>query len=219
MKVYFISGLAADSRVFKHIRLPEGFEAVHLNWIKPNKQESLESYAARLSEKIDTGETFALVGLSMGGMIAAEIAKKQKPVCTVLLSSVPSHKHFPFRFRVANYLRLHKIIPGQFFKSASLIKRLFTSERKEDKKVIEQIIRDSDPAFIRWALGAILQWKNEALPDRLWHIHGSKDEVLPIHLTKPTHVISKGTHLMVMDRGAELSVLLEEILRSNNYHQ
>ncbi len=216
MKVYFISGLAADSRVFKHITLPKGYEAVHLEWIRAKRNESLESYACRLAEKIDTSEKFVLIGLSMGGMIAAEIAKRAKPVTTILLSSVPTYRQFPFRFKLAYYLRLHKFIPGQFFKSASLLKRFFTAEKSEDKKVIAQVIKESDPAFIRWALGAILQWKNEEVPDPLWHIHGSKDEIFPVKHTKPTHVIPDGTHLMVMDSGARISTLLEEILDSSS---
>jgi hypothetical protein len=38
MNVYFISGLAGDSRVFKHVRLPQGYEMVHLDWINPKKK-------------------------------------------------------------------------------------------------------------------------------------------------------------------------------------
>ena len=215
MKIYFISGLAADRRVFKYIQLPKGFEAVHLDWIDPKKNESLEAYAWRLAEKIDTKEEFILLGLSMGGMIAAEIAKKYKPAGTILLSSVSTYKQFPSRFKIAYYLRLHKIVPAQFFKSASVLKRLFaTSETPADKLLIQEIIRESDTEFIRWALGAILQWKNEEAPSPLWHIHGSKDEILPMKKTSPTHIIPKGTHLMVISRAGELNKLLEEVLVS-----
>ncbi len=214
MKVYFISGLAADRRVFKNIKLPAGYEAVHLDWIKASKNERLASYASRLADKIDSSEKFVLIGLSMGGMVASEIAKKYKPLGTILLSSVPTHKHFPAHFKLAYYLRLHKLLPGQVFKSASLLKRLFTSETAADKQLIAQVIRDSDPVFIKWALGAILEWKNDDIPEPLWHIHGSKDEILPVKKTKPTHIISNGTHLMVMDRGAEVSKLIAEMLKS-----
>ena len=212
MKVYFISGLAADSRVFNNIQLPAGFETIHLDWITANKGESLADYALRLAEKIDVSEEFVLIGLSMGGMVAAEIAKTYKPAGTILLSSVATHKQFPFHFKLAYYLRLYKLLPGQFFKSASLLKRFFTTEKPENKKLIEQVIKDSDPAFIRWALGAILQWKNENVTQPLWHIHGSKDEIFPVRHTNPTHIIPKGTHLMVMEKGAEVTKLLEEIL-------
>jgi hypothetical protein len=56
MKTYFISGIAPDGRIFRHIRLPAGFEAVYLDWIKPQPEESIENYAYRLAEKINKDE-------------------------------------------------------------------------------------------------------------------------------------------------------------------
>ncbi len=212
MNVYFISGLAADSRVFKNIILPEGFKKIHLEWIKPLKNESLGTYALRLAEKIDSSKKFALVGLSMGGMIAVEIAKKYKPVITILLSSVPSHKHLPGRFRLAYYTRLHKIVPASFLKSASILKRFFSNEDAQDKLLMKQVIKDSDATFIRWGMGAILQWRNDFIPDPLLHIHGTDDLILPIRNTKPSHIVPNAGHLMVMSKATELNKILEKYL-------
>jgi pimeloyl-ACP methyl ester carboxylesterase len=211
MKVYFISGLAADSRVFQHIKLPAGFEIVHLDWIAPQKKESLAAYALRLAGKIDVSMPFALVGLSMGGMIAAEIAKKQRPVVTILLSSVPASSQLPAHFKFVYFLRLHRLVPAPVFKSASILKRFFSVDAKADKLVLRQVIKDSDPKFIRWAIDAILQWKNEEITQPLWHIHGAEDEILPIRYTKPTHIIEKGAHMMVMSKAGELNTLLNGI--------
>src|SRR5450432_3539489 len=101
MKVYFISGLAADSRVFKYIQLPAHCEAVFLEWITPIKNESLQNYSMRLAERIDMNEPFSIIGLSMGGMMASEIACRLSPAATILISSVPSSKHLPFYFKIA----------------------------------------------------------------------------------------------------------------------
>ncbi|MFT3981222.1 MAG: alpha/beta hydrolase [Ferruginibacter sp.] len=212
MKVYFISGLAADSRVFKHIVLPDGFEVVHLHWIDPQKNESLSSYAHRLAAGIDSSENFALAGLSMGGMMAAEIARTYHPVTTILLSSVATSRELPALFKMAYRFRLHKFVPVGFLKTLSLLKRDFIADTAEDKLVLKQVIRDSDPAFIRWAMNAILEWKNEQKPDNCWHIHGSKDEILPLRYTHPTHIVDGGNHLMIMNKAAELNALLKEIL-------
>jgi pimeloyl-ACP methyl ester carboxylesterase len=212
MKVYFISGLAADSRMFKNIRLPANCEPVFLEWITPLKNESLKNYALRLAAGIDASEPFALIGLSMGGMIAAEIARQYKPVVTVLISSVPASNQLPFYFKIAGLLRLYRMVPVSLVKSAARIKRLFTAETEEDKAMLHTIIRESNSAFIYWAMGAILKWKSETLPGPYIHIHGTKDEMLPIRFTKPTHIIPKAGHLMVMNRSKEINAILQDIL-------
>ena len=212
MKVYFISGLAADCRVFKHIKLPAGFEAVYMDWIAPLKHETLQSYAYRMAEKMDTSQHFALVGLSMGGMIATEIANKFKPSTCILLSSVPTHKQMPGYFKLAYVFKLHKIVPIGLLQKISLMKRGLSPDNNEDKQLLKQVIKDSDPAFIRWAMDAILSWKNEALPASLWQIQGDKDGILPIRWARPTHRVKGGNHLMIMSKATELNVFLSEAL-------
>lgn len=198
MKVYFISGLAADKRVFKYIELPEGCEAVYLDWISPEKDESLPSYALRLASTINKEEPFALVGLSFGGMLATEIAKQYQPVVTILISSVPVSAHLPGYFKVAGKMGLHKIVPISLLKSSAATKRFFTRELMEDKKLLWQIINESDTGLIRWSMNAILNWQNDIIPQPVWHIHGTRDEVLPVRYTHPTHTIPKEGHMMVI---------------------
>ncbi len=214
MKVYFISGLAADSRVFKNIILPIGYEAIYLDWIKPQQKETLRAYALRLAAPIDTSEPFSLVGLSMGGMIATEIANEYDPTACILLCSVPTHNHLPAHFKWAYFLRLHKLIPVSVFKKASMLNRDFMPDSLEDKTLLKQIIRESDPAFIRWAIHAILSWKNETIPQPLWQIHGTKDGILPIRFTHPTHRVQDANHLMIMSRAKELNEFLREVLET-----
>ena len=213
MKVYFISGLGADSRVFRHIQLPEGFEAVYLDWLKPQPNESLQHYAFRLAERIDTNEPFAIVGLSMGGMMAVEIARHYNPVTTILISSVSCSHHLPGYYRMGGKIRLHKLLPISLLKSASIVKRLFTTETNEDKILLRQLIRDTDPAFVRWALDAIVHWQCEQFTGPYIHIHGAGDWILPIRYTKPTHTISRCGHMMVLTKAKEINNILHENLR------
>ena len=212
MKVYFICGLAADSRVFKHIELPVGYEQVCLEWIRPEKDEPLASYALRLAADINLNEPFALVGLSMGGMIAVEIAKQFKPETTILISSIPTAQHLPKYYRLASRLHLHQLIPITAIQKASILKRAFTTETTEDKQMLKDMIRKSDPAFIRWAMQAVLTWDNTEVPEKLVQIHGGRDAILPGRYTKPTHIINSGGHLMIMNRAGEINKILGEVL-------
>ena len=212
MNIYFISGLAADSRVFKHIRVPAGYNIVHLDWLSPLPQESVGAYALRMAQRIDTSQPFALLGLSFGGMLAAEIALKFAPVKTILLSSVPVYRELPPYYRLAGITGIHKLLPVAWFKKAALLKRLFTTETEEDKDMLRQLIRDSDTHFITWAIDAIVKWKGGGAGFPYIHLHGTRDEVLPFRFTRPTHKITGAGHLMVMNRAEELNAIIAAFL-------
>jgi pimeloyl-ACP methyl ester carboxylesterase len=215
--VYFISGLGADERIFKHIQLPADFQGIYLPWIKPLVNESLESYAQRLSEGIDTSEVFFLVGLSLGGMIASEIALHHRAAKTILISSIPAAHFLPWYYKLSRFLKIHRWLPVSMIKHAAWIKRLFSPETSEDKKMLKNMIRDCDPSFIRWGLHAILMWKNESIPSPLIHIHGTADKILPFHFTKPTHVIKNGGHLMVLNKAREINQILAAEMEETRY--
>jgi len=212
MKVYFISGLAADKRVFKYIELPTGCEVVHLDWITPQKDDTLASYALRLAEKIDRSVPFALVGLSFGGMLATEIAKVHKPAVTILISSIPVSKELPGYFKMAGKIGLHKIVPVSLLKSTAATKRFFTREKDVDKRMLLDLINESDSGLIRWSVDAILNWQNDVIPQPLWHIHGKSDEILPVRFTRPTLTIPKQGHVMVVTCPGAVNEFLEKAL-------
>ena len=211
MNVYFISGLAADGRVFQFINLPQGYDKIYIDWITPIKEESLKDYAYRLTDQINHEEPYILVGLSMGGMLASEIAKHFPPQLTVLISSVPASSQLPSYFKYVNRFKLYRAVPTKILKSISVAKRIFSTETHAAKKVLVEVIKDSDPVFIRWAIQAILEWENEIIPQPIKHIHGTKDGILPIKNTSPSHSILDGTHLMLMSRVKELNEFFTEV--------
>lgn len=215
MNVYFISGLAADETVFKHILLPAFCKPIYLHWLPPLKNETLSQYAIRLSGSIDSAAPFALIGLSFGGMLASEIAKRLKPVRLILISSVPTITQLPDYFRLAGWLRLNQIIPVGLIKNVAILKRLFTTETAEDKVMLKAMIYKSDPEFIRWAINAVLKWRNIEIPGGLIQIHGTRDAILPKRFVKPTHIITGGGHLMVLNRAKDINPIIAEALLNN----
>lgn len=212
MNVYLIPGLAADQTIFRHLRLPQGYEAVYVDWIPPLPNETLAQYAQRLAQQINTTKPFGLIGLSFGGMLAVEIANMCKPVFTILISSVASVQQLPQYYRVAGRLRLHKILPVAAIQHAAILKRFFTNESTEDKKLLKGLIRKSDAHFIKWALHAILNWESPVVSQNLVHIHGTHDGILPARFTKPSHLIAKGGHLMVLTQAEEINQIVADIL-------
>jgi hypothetical protein len=71
---------------------------------------------------------------------------------------------------------------------------------------------ETDPAFIRWGINAVLNWSNEKTPESLTHIHGTRDEVFPYSFAKPTHVIPKGDHMLVISHANEINSIVSEVL-------
>ncbi len=58
MKLYAISGLGADQRVFQFLTLE--YELFPIDWITPIQNETIEDYAIRLPKIIDTSTDFGI---------------------------------------------------------------------------------------------------------------------------------------------------------------
>ena len=208
LKIYAIGGLGADERVFSYLKL--NFELEVLQWIPPLKKEALADYAKRMLDQIDKEEEFILLGVSFGGMLAVEMAKLRKPIKLILISSAVSIKDIPFLFRVFGKTHLIKLLPATFLKAPDFINNYFFSvKREEDKQLLKQIIHDTDPDFLKWAIGQILSWKGQAPAAQLIRIHGTADRLLNCSSGKDkVEWIEGGGHFMVVDRADEISQLL-----------
>ena len=215
MKAYFISGLGADKKAFQKIKLPAGYEPVFLEWIPPQKNESLCDYARRFSSLIKNDDAFILIGLSFGGMLASEIARLRRPMKTIIISSLASSNELPWYFKSAGKVGLHKAVPIKFLKAGSILKNFLGVRSREDKAIIYNYARSADPALVRWSLDAIVNWNQ---PDRLpgiVHLHGSSDRMLPIKYTHPDYIIKDGGHLMIFNKADEVNRILQQVLGAN----
>ncbi len=210
MTIYFLSGLGADSRAFKYLTFPASTEIVFIDWLIPEKNEPLRSYAKRIAEKIDHSKPFILVGLSFGGILATEILEFITPQKTILVSSVSRRQELPFYYRFAGFLKLNKIIP---LKSTNKINFLtnwvFGISAPKDKLLLAEILAATNSEFSRWAVNEILNWKRTVTPSNLIRIHGNKDRVLPMFKFKPDYLIKDGGHLIVVTQAKEISRILE----------
>lgn len=80
---------------------------------------------------------------------------------------------------------------------------------------MNQIIADSDMNFVKWAIDAILRWKNSGIPPNLVHIHGTADALLPYRFVKADYTIMNGKHVMPLDKHEEISRLLKKLVLSS----
>lgn len=109
---------------------------------------------------------------------------------------------------INNGERPNSILKPPFF----IMKYLFGAQ---NSKLLKEILNDTDTGFIRWAMNKILAWEVDEEVKDLYHIHGSKDRLIP--LKHPSaKVVNEGGHFMVVDKANEVSELVNEILRSFN---
>ena len=210
-KIYFISGLGADKRIFSFLDL-SFCEPIYIDWIAPLQKESLQDYALRLRKQIKE-ESPIIIGISFGGMLVTEMAKADLTMKGIIISSNKTRTEFPGRWKFAKYFPVYQWLPDSFLKRIMLSSKwILGAKRKEQKALLHKIISDADIPFTRWAIHSILNWKNEEIPDNLIHIHGTADRLLPYSRVKATYTIEKGTHVLPMDQHIELSTLLRQLI-------
>ncbi len=210
-KVFFISGLGADSRSFKFLDL-SFYDARFIEWIQPLPNDTISSYAEKLFSSIKD-ENATIVGVSFGGMLATEIAKNHPKTKVIIISSSKTYIEVPGYLRFWRYFPIYKLHSAKIKNSAGqFVLNIFGTKGAEQRKVQQEILKDSDPLFIRWAIHAILTWNNTVIPKNVIHIHGTADRLLPYRYVKADYIINKGEHVMIMDHAEELSELLKKLI-------
>lgn len=233
--VYCISGLGADHHIFDGLDVP-GVRWVHLSWLMPEGDETLEAYARRMSAGvIDASHGPApagyasgapgagpaaeaapvLLGVSFGGMMAIEIAKLFPAATVILVSSIRHWRQLPLPIKMTAHLGLGKWTPPANLRLLAPIQDYFLGvETQADSRLVREYRGNVDPHYLQWAIRHITSWQNVWQPASLYHIHGSKDHIFPLNLVEPTHIVEGGGHLMIHNRGAEISKILISILGS-----
>jgi hypothetical protein len=207
MKIFSVSGLGADERVFKYLKLEQ--EIVPVLWISPIEGESIVNYSKRLIDKYGlVNETnFGILGVSFGGLVAVEISKLTKPKFTILISSVETTNELSRFLRILGKSKIVEWIPKRLFNPPKFMAHyMFGTDKKE---MLNSILDDSDLKFTKWAVIELLNWKNKVCLPNLIKVGGSKDKMLPPK-GENTVVINQGEHFMIVDKADEISKVLND---------
>ena len=206
--IYLISGLGADERIFQNLDFGQ-YQPKHIKWIEPEKEENLKDYALRLSEQIITANP-TILGVSFGGMIAIEVAKQIECQQVIIVSSAKTKYEIPSIYRFFGQLKLHKLVPITMLKQANFLTYWFFGMTiKAEKQLLKNILRDTDKAFLKWAIDAILKWENTEGMTNVVHLHGNSDRILPLkNIKQVDFVIENGGHLMIYNQAKTITEVL-----------
>lgn len=209
-KIYFIPGTGADWRLFNVLKR-DGLEFEVLEFIPHQPKETLQEYAVRLGEGIDTSKPFIIGGVSLGGMMAMEVARVMNPELTIMISSVARSSEFPFYLKILRYLPFQRWVSGSVLKALTPHGSL--PKDKEIRTWAKELREEADPKLVKWAVNGCITWRNTFAPENLIRIHGSRDPLFPPFLLKGDyHKIKGGNHMMVMGKAPEIHKIIQREL-------
>jgi pimeloyl-ACP methyl ester carboxylesterase len=217
-RLLLIPGLGADRRLFDEQRSCAADLHV-IEWTPPVAlDEPLAEYAKRLAATIDTSSPFIIGGASFGGMIALEAAQHVQPDAVVLIGSCRSPSSLPssYRFLRACSDLVPEALFGRSFAAAPLIASRFGVHSPEHRRLFIDMLRQTPPSFVRWAVRAIFGWPGiDALPVPIHHIHGEEDRIIPLQRVRPDVVVKRAGHMLNVTHPAEVNAFIDEVMWSS----
>lgn len=214
--VYFVPGMAASSAIYEHIDLPKDqFDCYFLEWLVPEKDETLKSYSLRMLEGVHHQRP-VLIGTSFGGVVIQEMSKFIETSRLIIISSIKSNQEFPRRMKVARRTGLHKILPTRLVEYSKLLLKYNFGIADRKLKLYHSYLSMKDRRYLDWALHTIIHWDRDKAIPGIIHIHGDKDPVFPIKYIKDCITLKNGTHVMVIHRFRWLNEHLPELIRSGS---
>ena len=213
MKIYAISGLGADKRVFNYLKLNS--QIVVIDWINPLKNERIKNYAKRLIKNTQITKNDCILGVSFGGLVAVEISKIIKPKCTILISSAEIKTDLRFAYRFFGKTQIIKLIPEKFLNPPKTIANYVFGAI--NKKLLHQILDDTDLNFAKWAINELICWQNTQKIYNCLKINGNKDKLIPCKSNKNSVIVKNGEHFMIIDKSDEISNIINNWIKQQIY--
>ena len=146
-------------------------------------------------------------------MMAVEVAKLIKAEKVILIASAKTKFEIPLYYRLIGKTNIHRIVPASLLKQANFISNwFFGTESSKDKVLLANILRDTDPIFLKWAMDKIVNWQNAEITQTVKHIHGTADRILPLKFVLVDVIIKGGGHLMTVNKAIELDFEIKKLL-------
>lgn len=197
MKTYLLPGMGADRRMFPG---PWGSlpNVAYIEWRSYAGETSIRGLASWIIADHSIAPGDLLVGCSLGGIVACEIANITAVAGLVLVGSAKNKGEInPF------VSMLHPLID---LTPLAFVQRLAASVPHD----IASMFSDSDPVFLRAMCRAIFVW--EGLKEgrgKSWRIHGKADRVIPA--PKGVDHLLPGGHLIAITHAQECVNVIRDL--------
>ncbi|MFH2044294.1 MAG: alpha/beta hydrolase [Pseudomonadota bacterium] len=181
---YILPGMGANSKMYLG-PWHEIKDCRFVDWPPYNQEKSVADLAGRLIKECRIDHNDTLIGSSLGGMVALEIAQLTGTKKVFLIGSAINSKEISLFSKASMPFANRPIIKfSQWISSWS-------------SKQVQQMYSKSDPDFIFSMSKAILNWQGfKGDPKTIYRIHGKKDHF--ISCPDDCETIEKGGHLIAI---------------------
>ncbi len=214
--VYLMPGMAASSKIFEYIKLPDNqFKIHYLEWIIPLDGESISNYALRLSKAIKH-DNIVLLGVSFGGVLVQEMSKHITVRKLIIVSSVKSMHELPKRMLITKFTKAYKLVPTKLASNIDTFSKYFFGNNVNKRlELYKKYLSVDNSKYLSWAIENMVCWNQVDYNPKLIHIHGDNDAVFPIKNITNCITIKKGTHIMIINKYKWFNENLPRIILEN----
>ena len=197
--IYLMPGMAASPKIFEFIKFPADYKIIYLKWIKPDVNETLKSYAKRMSVFINDDKP-VLIGVSFGGILVQEISKHIRLKKLIIVSSVKSKIELSLSMKFAKKTGVHHLLPLNLISDLEkILLFVFGPSIKAKVEAYKKYLSERDPDYLKWSINQIVNWKQINYNKDIVHIHGEKDKVFPLKYLEKIKTLSllKAGHMQL----------------------
>lgn len=210
--IYFVPGLAAGGEIFKNLNFPDNYKIKVLEWLIPEKNETIKNYAKRMASLVLEKEA-VLIGVSFGGVMVQEMAHFLDPKKVIIISSVKSRNEIPTRFKLAKTTKVHRLLPTRLLTVVQDFTVFSIGPKSRRRlKLYNEYLAVRDKTYLDWAIDQMVGWDSSSQNNDIFHIHGDNDIVFPIKYIANATIIEGGTHSMILNKAKKISKLIQNTL-------
>ncbi len=213
-----VTGWGSDDRTLRPQLDHFGDRAIYCAWIPWEPGDSLGTYAKRLAETYAPSGPCAIVGVSMGGMLAQEMSRFVEARAVILIASSRGPHGLPRPRWLLRFVAAIAPLPVAWFlhRGASLISRMAARIGLSGHHTLAEIDTWRSRDLLR-ASRAVLSWRgascDETVPvDKFCHVHGAKDGILRCVEGDPDLIVEDGGHFISLTHPDRVNAFVDRVV-------
>lgn len=224
-----VPGLGADAELYRPQVDGLGRQRVlvtPLLW-PTSERETIESYARRLAAWIaarpEVSRPYFIGGLSLGGIIAAEVAEccGEEVAGLLLIGACLRASEIPVRWKVLALLGQH-VPDGLGMAGLNRLAPAIIARWQElgppEAELFQTVYSRASVRHLKWAANAMRRWDRHALPRcPVYRAHGARDDIVPLReeWIRPgiDLVVPDGRHLISLTHAQAVNRWMLRVMR------